>query len=108
MDSVDQQNRWATAAFGECDAALPPLEAALFAADKVGEVIDSLAREGVVGSSSAEQRAAGKQNLSPRCVPFFQVFSIVHQVPREGRIQGKKKESAVTLRVTAPGVLRTG
>jgi hypothetical protein len=59
MDAVDQENRGTLAALGERDPSVAPVEAAFFAANQIGELVDTLPRKSIIGSGRAEDGAAG-------------------------------------------------
>src|SRR6185312_11654113 len=65
MNAVNEENRRTFAALGEGNTPVAPLEATLFTANQIGELIDALPRESVVSSGNSEQGAARQKNLSP-------------------------------------------
>src|SRR5438105_13241483 len=59
VDSMDQKDRWAFATLGESDASVAPIEATLFSADQIGELVDALPGKRIIGCSDAKQGATG-------------------------------------------------
>src|SRR5512132_3774818 len=78
MNAVDEENRRAFATLGKGDPSVSPLEAAFLSADQVGELVDALACERIVGSGSGEDRPTGQQNLAPRSFAFVVLLHTPH------------------------------
>jgi hypothetical protein len=79
VNTVDEKDWRSASPLGESDAALAPVEPAFFTADEIGEMVDALSGKGIVRSGDAEQRTAGKKDLSPGCIAYFDLVGIVHQ-----------------------------
>ena len=77
MNSVDEENGRAFAALGEGDSPVTPIEAALFSANEVGELVDALTGKGVVSGGDAKQGAPGEEDFSPRSFGRFGSFAFV-------------------------------
>jgi len=78
MNAVDQENRWTLAALCERDPSVAPVKAALFATNQVGELVDTLSGKSVIGGGSAQDRAAGQKNFSPRSLESNRASGAAH------------------------------
>src|ERR1700692_3553689 len=91
MNAVDQENRRTAATLGERDPSVTPVEAAFFASNQVGELIDALSRKGIIGSRSAKDGTAGQKNFSPRS--FSLVVLLHHSSHRSVKEKARLLES---------------
>ena len=68
MNTVNKKHRRAAASSSESDPVASPLEAALFTADEVGELVYTFSSECVVGGGGANMGAARQYDLAPAIV----------------------------------------
>src|SRR5712671_5364128 len=77
MDAVNEKDGRAFAVLRERDSPVAPVEAALFTANEVGELVDALSGKRVVSRSRAKDGASGQKDLSPGSFRSFVV--LLHQ-----------------------------